>query len=224
MSSNETPQRDNNNLSSSNRSRADSDSHLAPPSYLDVIPLPGYVVKTRRGFSNHINGNPNQQQQHQKQYQKVFINIGHHPAVHDPLLSLYNVVLPPDELALHEEEQRIVMNARFRDITAASPLDSSIVPILYLGEDVDTTQDKTGSRAALYWVLISSSYFQTTAQKFTSVAVVQKVIEAINITFKDSLMEEEYVRPRVKGGVKAGTLHCVANEAAYPVVFKEPFR
>lgn len=188
------------NNAAETRERAESDSYLAPPPYLSEFPLPGYVVKTRRYATN----------------EKVFINICHHPSILDPMLSLFNVVLPPDDVTMQEEEQRVRVNQQYRDITAASSLDSTIVPILYLNEDPDATQDKGGASSVLYWVMISSEYFKTSTLKYTSVAVVQKVIEAINKTFQDSLLEDEYVRPRVKGGMKAGVKTCHPLSASMP--------
>jgi hypothetical protein len=193
------------------RQRADSDSSLPPPPYLLEFPLPGYVVKTCRYSTN----------------EKVFINICHHSSVLDPMLSLFNVVLPPDDVTMQEEERCVLMNEEFRDITVAASLDSTIVPIMYLCENVDATQDKNEQSSVLYWVMISSDYFKASILKYTSVAVVQKVIEAINKTFKDSLLEDEYVRPRVNGGMKAGVRTChpltaITEEGVRPGVSSFP--
>lgn len=98
------------------KGRSDSDSQLPPPSAIDIIPTPGYVVKTYRV----TNG------------EKVFINIAHHPNIRDDALILFCIIAPPEGGGLGDAAENY------------HAVDTTTVPVMYLGPPGVTTDKQVG--------------------------------------------------------------------------------
>lgn len=145
---------------------------------------------------------------HRPNDEKVFINVYHHESLHpfDEQLSLLATLSDP-LIALDKQNS------------------SEIIPYFYIGKPM-TTFDKIGSQSSLYNVVISSSYFQVNnTKKCTDVLIIQKIMEALNKTFNDTMVEEDYVRPRVKCGYKGSPipsdgLECVVNTQSVSLLLR----
>lgn len=153
---------------------------------LSIVPFPGYVIKTRR-----------------KGGAKVFINVYHHHSVRDVDESL---------------------------LASATSWDqpTTTVPVFYFGMPSEVVLDNVSMhRHTVYNVVVSSSYFLSAdgrLPRITEPLCIQKVcrspphttisnklhafqiMECLNSCFADCMQEEEYVRPRIKSGVKGSPL------------------
>ena len=165
---------------------------------IEVVPHPGFVVKTRREDDS-----------------KVFINIFHHESVSDEFLLLLRTVeaphVPPGPPTLNNSPNHAGLTSpggaqsskktksKQPSLTNATG-ETMMVPTIYLGEK-RATIDRHGAQSTLYNVIISSKYFEKeNEKKVISPVLVQKVIETVNKNFHDRLLESEYVRPRIKAG------------------------
>eukprot|EP01032_Pedospumella_encystans_P015949 gene15949-18216_t len=179
--------------------QAASDAAKAPKSFT-VIPFPGFVVKARRSA---IDDN------------KIFINVFHHTSIVDEASILTFVPFDEntDTTASPTNSNGIVagFNNTTGDFGELSPLTdpsattASIVtlqPTIYIGPP-SSTEDKEGYVSLLYNVMVSSSYFKSDVVREQSVHIthptsVNKIIQAINIRYKENICADNFVLPKVK--------------------------
>jgi hypothetical protein len=119
-----------------------------------VIPYPGFVIKTRR-----VNGDDG----------KIFINVFHHTTIKDPHMMLTYVPYTSPALVMNPLSAESKADSGQSGInsggvppesSAAAPAVTSVTPLIYVGVDKSSTQDKEGYVSLLYNVLVSSAYFE----------------------------------------------------------------
>ena len=103
-----------------------------------VIPFPGFVIKTRKAVMDD---------------RKIFINVFHHTSIKDEHAMLTFVPFTP------EPNSPTMGSASPTSHIEAS---ETVTPLIYLGVEPSTTEDKEGYVSLLYNVLVSSKYFERT--------------------------------------------------------------